>query len=103
MIKTAFVILKLWNWHKATVIVRSDLGKHWKPTVLGFVHKIEFVDDDKPKLKIKEELIDTKSSFSSIERKSEFMENCSELYNRVLKGKGTLEEMLIYKRLLVKP
>ena len=70
--------------------------------ILGFVHKIEFVDDDKPKLKIKEELIDTKSSFSSIERKSEFMENCSELYNRVLKGKGTLEEMLIYKRLLDK-
>ena len=43
--------------------------------VLDFVHDIEFSDDIKPKLEIKEEPIDLKSSFNGIKRKSEFMED----------------------------
>ena len=69
---------------------------------IDLVHDIEFSDDVKPKLEIKEEPMSMESSSASVNREAEFMENCSELFKRVLKGKGTLEEMLIYKRLLDK-
>ena len=69
---------------------------------IDLVHDIEFSDNTKPKLEIKEEAMSMESSSASVNREAEFMENCSELFKRVLKGKGTLEEMLIYKRLLDK-
>ena len=69
---------------------------------IDLVHDIEFSDDTKPKLEIKEEPKSTESNSASMNKEAEFMENCSELFKRVLKGKGTLEEMLIYKRLLDK-
>ena len=42
--------------------------------IFDFVHDIEFSDDIKPKLEIKEEPIDMKSSSVGIKRKPEFME-----------------------------
>ena len=42
--------------------------------MMDFVYNIEFVNDIKPKLEIKEEPIDMKSSSASIKRKSELME-----------------------------
>ena len=70
--------------------------------MLDFAQNIAFSDEIKPKLEIKEEAMSMESSSASVNREAEFMENCSELFKRVLKGKGTLEEMLIYKRLLDK-
>ena len=43
--------------------------------MLDFAFAIEFSDDVKPKLEIKEEPIDLKSSSDGMKRKSEFMED----------------------------
>ena len=84
------------------IVQKPDIVANDKE-MLDFVHDKAFVDNTKPTLEIKEEPMSMTSSSASINRKAEFMENCSELFNRVSKGKGTLEEMLIYKRLLDKP
>ena len=42
--------------------------------IIDFLHDIEFLDDIKPKLEIKEEQIDMKSSSVGIKRKSELMQ-----------------------------
>ena len=59
---------------------RHEIVDHLVPKdnrVLDFVQDIEFPDDIKPKLEIKEEPIDTESNFDSLNIKSDFEEETS--------------------------
>ena len=93
------------NVKRSKIDQKPDIVNSMVPNnkeTIDLVQDIEFSDNTKPKLEIKEEAMSMESSSASVNREAEFMENCSELFKRVLKGKGTLEEMLIYKRLLDK-